>query len=59
MKAKLRKRFLKDKTEEWRCKYKNGKCFCIFIKKAKKDDFENVDLSDLTEVLEDGEANFW
>ena len=59
MKVKLRKRFLKDKTEEWRCKYKNTKCFCIFTEKAKKDYFENIDLSNLTEVLEDGEANFW
>ena len=31
LRSKLRKRFLKDKTEESRCKYKNKKCLCIFI----------------------------
>ena len=37
-KSKLRKIFLKDRTEESRCKYKKQKNVCVFLlKKAKKD----------------------
>ena len=41
LRSKLRKRFLKDITEESRCKYKK--------QKAKKDYYENIEISNLTD----------
>ena len=41
LRSKLRKRFLKDITEESRCKYKK--------QKAKKDYYENIEISSLTD----------
>ena len=36
LRSKLRKRFLKDRTNESRCKYKKKKHLCIFITKTQK-----------------------
>ena len=47
---KLRKTFLKDRTEESRCKYKKQRHVCVYLfKKAKKDYYENTDISNLTD----------
>ena len=50
LRSKLRKRFLKDRTEESRCKYKKQRNVCVYLlKKAKKDYYENIDISNLTD----------
>ena len=50
LRLKLRKRFLKDRTEEWRCKHKKQRNVCIhLLKKAKKDYYENIVVSNLTD----------
>ena len=50
LKSKLRKRFLKDRTEESRCKYKKQRKVRVYLfKKAKKDYCENIDVSNLTD----------
>ena len=50
LRSKLRKRFLKDRTEESRCKYKKQRNVCVYLlKKAKKDYYENIDVSNLTD----------
>ena len=55
LKSKLRKRFLKDRTEESRCKYKKQRNVCVYLlKKAKKDYYENADISNLTDS-----SKFW
>ena len=47
---KLRKTFLKDRTEESRCKYKKQRHVCVYLfKKAKNDYYENTDISNLTD----------
>ena len=49
--SKLRKRFLKDRAEESRCKYKKQRNVCVYLlKKAKKDCYKNIDISNLTET---------
>ena len=46
--SKLRKRFLKDRKKESRCKCKKQRNVCIyFLKKAKKVYYENIDISNL------------
>ena len=53
--SKSRKRFLRDRTEESRCKYKKQRNVCVYLlKKAKKDYYENIDISNLTDSNE-----FW
>ena len=53
--SKLRKRFLRDRTEESRCKYKTQRNVCVYLlKKAKKNYYENIDISNLTDSNE-----FW
>ena len=48
--SKLRKRFLKNRTEESRCKYKRQRNVCVYLfKKAKRDYYENIDVSKLTD----------
>ena len=51
LRSKLRKRFLKDRTEESRCKYKKRKnVFVYLLEKAKKDYYENIDISNLSDT---------
>ena len=51
LRSKLRKRFLKDRTEESRCKYKKRKnVFVYLLEKAKKDCYENIDISNLSDT---------
>ena len=38
-KSKLRKSFLKDRTEELRCKCKKQKSFCVYLLKKAKNDY--------------------
>ena len=47
LRSKLRKRFLKDRTEESRCKYKKQRNVCVYL--LKKDYHENIDMSNLTD----------
>ena len=50
LRSKLRERFLKDRTEESRCKYKKQRNVCVYlIKKGKKDYYENIDVSNSTD----------
>ena len=50
LRSKLRKRFLKDRTEESRCKYKKQSNVCVYLlKKNKKEYYENIDISNLTD----------
>ena len=50
LRSKLWKRFLKDKTDKSRCKYKKQGNVCVYLfKKAKKDYYENIDVSKLTD----------
>ena len=50
LRSKLRKTFLKDRTEESRCKYKKQRHVCVYLyKKAKKDYYENIDISNVTD----------
>ena len=47
--------FLKDRTEESRCKYKKQRNVCVYLlRKAKKDYYENIDISSLTDSIK-----FW
>ena len=49
LRSKFRKRFLKDRTEESRCKYKKQRNVSVYLfKKAKSDYYENIDISNLT-----------
>ena len=49
LRPKLRKKFLKDRTEESRCKCKKQRNVCVYLfKKAKKEYYENIDISNLT-----------
>ena len=46
--SKLRKRFLKDRKKESRCKCKKQRNVCVYLlKKAKKVYYENIDISNL------------
>ena len=48
LRSKLRKRFLKDWTEESRCKYKKQSIVRVYLlKKDKKDYYENIDISNI------------
>ena len=48
--SKLRKRFLKDRAEESRCKYKKQRNVCVYLlKKGKEVYYENFDISNLTD----------
>ena len=49
LRSKLRKRFLKDWTEESRCKYKKESIVCVYSlkKKAKKDYYENIGIGNI------------
>ena len=47
LRSKLRKRFLKDRTEESRCKYKKQRNVCVYL--LKKVYHENIDISNLTD----------
>ena len=50
LRSKLRKRFLKDRRKESRSKYKKQRNVCVYLlKKAKKDYYENIDISNLTD----------
>ena len=50
LRSKLRKRFLKDKTEESGRKCKKQRNACVYLlEKAKKNCYENIDISNLTD----------
>ena len=50
LRSKLRKLFLKDKTEESGRKCKKQRNACVYLlKKAKKNCYENIDISNLTD----------
>ena len=50
LRSKFRKRYLKDETEESRCKYKKQRDVCVhLLKKAKNDYYENTGISKLTD----------
>ena len=50
LRSKLRKRFLKDKTEESGRKCKAQRNVCVYLlKKAKKNCYENIDTNNLTD----------
>ena len=50
LRSKLRKKFSSDRTEKSRCKYKKQRNVCVFLlKKAKKDYYENIDISSLSD----------
>ena len=50
LRSKLRKRFLKDRTEESGRKSKKLRNVCVYLlKKAKKNCYENIDISNLTD----------
>ena len=48
--TKLRKKFLKDRTEEFSSKYKKQRNNCVHLFKIpKKDNYENTDMNNLTD----------
>ena len=50
LRSKLRKPFLKDRTEESGRKCKKQRNVCVYLlKKAKKNCYENIDISNLTD----------
>ena len=50
LRSKLRKRFLKDRAKESRCKCKKQRNVCVhLLKKSGKDYYENIDMSNLTD----------
>ena len=50
LRAKLRDKFLKNKTLESRAKYNQQRNFCVSpIKKAKQNYYENLDLKDIND----------